>query len=63
MPLPVPNLDDRNYAQLVAEAKALIPSHCPEWTDISPGDIGTTLIACALAAWASPPHANRRGGD
>lgn len=44
MPLPVPNLDDRDYAQLVAEAKALIPAHCPEWTDLSPGDIGTTLL-------------------
>jgi baseplate J-like protein len=44
MPLPVPNLDDRNYAQLVEEAKALIPSHSPEWTDLSPGDIGTTLV-------------------
>src|SRR5215212_8367275 len=44
MPLPVPNLDDRNYAQLVEEAKALIPSRTPEWTDLSAGDIGTTLI-------------------
>ncbi len=44
MPLPVPNLDDRDYAQLVAEAKALIPAHSPEWTDLSPGDPGVTLL-------------------
>jgi hypothetical protein len=44
MPLPVPNLDDRDYAQLIAEAKALIPSHSPDWTDLSPGDPGITLL-------------------
>jgi hypothetical protein len=44
MPLPVPNLDDRDYAQLIAEAKTLIPAHSPEWTDLSPGDPGVTLL-------------------
>lgn len=44
MALPVPNLDDRDFAQLLADAKALIPARCPEWTDLSPGDVGTTLL-------------------
>lgn len=44
MPLPVPQLDDRDYQQLLAEAKALIPTHAPEWTDLSPGDPGVTLL-------------------
>ena len=44
MPLPVPNLDDRDYARLLADAKALIPAHSPEWTDLSPGDPGITLL-------------------
>lgn len=44
MPLPLPNLDDRDYARLLADAKALIPAHAPEWTDLSPGDPGVTLL-------------------
>ncbi|GAA2095523.1 putative baseplate assembly protein [Microlunatus panaciterrae] len=44
MPLPVPNLDDRDFAQLLAEAKAMIPARCPDWTDLSPGDPGVTLL-------------------
>jgi hypothetical protein len=44
VPLPVPNLDDRDYASLLAEARALVPARCPEWTDLSPGDPGETLL-------------------
>ncbi len=44
MPLPVPNLDDRSFEQLVDEAKARIAVHCPEWTDFSPGDPGMMLV-------------------
>lgn len=44
MPLPVPNLDDRDFAQLLAEARAQIPAHCPEWTDLSPSDPGIVLL-------------------
>ena len=29
MPLPVPHLDDRDYAQLLADARALITSRAP----------------------------------
>lgn len=44
MPLTLPNLDDRTYDDLVAEAYALIPSDAPEWTNHNPSDPGITLI-------------------
>ncbi len=44
MPLPVPNLDDRDFARLVLDAKATLRARCPEWTDLSPGDPGVTLL-------------------
>jgi len=49
MTLPLPNLDDRSYADLVAEARSLIPIECPEWTDHNPSDTGIILIE--LLAW------------
>ena len=44
MPLPVPDLDDRDFATLLAQAKAMIPARCPDWTDLSPSDPGITLL-------------------
>lgn len=44
MAMPIPNLDDRDFERLVLDAKALIAARCPEWTDLSPGDPGTTLL-------------------
>jgi hypothetical protein len=44
MPLPLPNLDDRRYNDLVAEAQARIPTYAPEWTNYNPSDPGITLI-------------------
>ncbi|GAA1974920.1 baseplate J/gp47 family protein [Microbacterium pumilum] len=44
MPLPIPNLDDRDFDRLVADAKALIAARSPEWTDLSPSDPGVTLL-------------------
>lgn len=49
MPLSLPNLDDRSYAELVDEARSLIPSLSPEWTDHNPSDPGIALIE--LLAW------------
>jgi hypothetical protein len=49
VPLTLPNLDDRTYADLVAEALALIPALAPDWTDHNPADPGITLIE--LFAW------------
>ncbi len=44
MPLPSPNLDDRDFAQLVDEAVARVRQTCPAWTDLSAGDPGMVLL-------------------
>src|SRR6266850_5093691 len=44
MPLTLPNLDDRTYADLVDEARALIPVYAPTWTNHNESDPGITLI-------------------
>jgi Baseplate J-like protein len=47
--LPLPNLDDRTYDDLIAEAISLIPSEYPEWTDHNPSDSGIILLE--LLSW------------
>lgn len=42
--LPMPDLDDRRFQDLVDEAKRRIPTYCPEWTDHNVSDPGITLI-------------------
>lgn len=49
MPLEAPNLDDRNFQDLVAEARSLIPRYAPEWTNHNDSDPGITLLQ--LFAW------------
>jgi predicted phage baseplate assembly protein len=49
MPLTAPNLDDRQFADIVAEAKTLIPRYAPEWTNFNESDPGITLVE--LFAW------------
>jgi predicted phage baseplate assembly protein len=44
MALPVPNLDDRRFQNLVDDAKRLVQRRCPEWTDHNVSDPGVTLI-------------------
>ena len=44
MPLPTPNLDDRNFDQLMAEARRQMKLSCPGWTDQTPGDPGIVLL-------------------
>ncbi len=44
MPLPVPNLDDRSFDDLVADLIARISAHTPEWTHVREGDPGRTLL-------------------
>ena len=44
MPLELPNLDDRTYDDLVAEALSMIPTYAPEWTNHNPSDPGIMLI-------------------
>ena len=51
MPLPIPNLDDRTYEDLVEEAKTLIPTLYSAWTDHNSTDPGIALIE--LLAWVT----------
>jgi predicted phage baseplate assembly protein len=44
MSLPIPNLDDRRFQDLVDDAKRLVRQRCPEWTDHNVSDPGVTLI-------------------
>ena len=43
MPLEAPNLDDRRFDDLMAEAIQQIRRTCPEWTDLSAHDPGIVL--------------------
>jgi predicted phage baseplate assembly protein len=49
MALEAPNLDDRTYNDLFAEAKALIPRYAPEWTNHNDSDPGITMLQ--MFAW------------
>lgn len=49
MPLALPNLDDRSFDDLAAEARAMIPALAPGWTNHNPSDPGITLVE--LFAW------------
>jgi len=49
MPLPVPNLDDRRFDDLVAEARNRLAGHLPELTQVAPGDPVHAFID--LFAW------------
>jgi hypothetical protein len=42
--LPVPNLDDRTFIDLVREARARIQQSYPQWTDLTVHDPGVALI-------------------
>jgi hypothetical protein len=49
MPIALPELDDRRFDDLMAEARALIPARDPGWTDHNPTDPGITILE--LFAW------------
>ena len=49
MSLPQPRLDDKNFQELLEDAKKLIPIYDPEWTDYNIHDPGITFIE--LFAW------------
>ena len=51
MTLPLPDLDDLTYEDLVEEARSQIPYEYPDWTDHNPSDTGIVLIE--LLAWLS----------
>lgn len=47
--LPLPNLDDRRFEQMVREARNAIPKLLPRWTDENAHDPGITMLE--LLAW------------
>src|SRR5215203_2541236 len=49
MPLTPPNLDNRRFDDLVAEARQRIPRYTPEWTNFNTSDPGMALVQ--LHAW------------
>src|SRR5919205_3917118 len=64
MALPQPNLDDKTFAALVAEATKLIPRHAPEWTDHNRHDPGITFVE--LFSWLAEMqqfYLNRVGSE
>lgn len=44
MSIPIPNLDDRTWKQLMVEAQRFISQRAPGWTDRSPSDPGIVLV-------------------
>jgi hypothetical protein len=44
MSIPVPNLDDRSFLELVESARERIRQLDPEWTDLSVHDPGIVLV-------------------
>lgn len=49
MTLPLPQLDNQTFDELIADARKLIPRYAPEWTDYNIHDPGITFIE--LFAW------------
>ena len=49
MSLPIPDLDDISFDDLMKEARALIPVYDKEWTNYNPSDPGITLLE--LFSW------------
>jgi hypothetical protein len=49
VPLTIPNLDDRRFAELADEARALLVRFCPEWTDHNVSNPGIALME--MFAW------------
>ena len=44
MTLPLPNLDDRTFEELLRDAKAVAQQACPDWADLSVHDPGVALL-------------------
>src|SRR6266852_654573 len=49
MPIPLPQLDDRRWSDLIDEGRALIPLYAQDWTDHNVHDPGITFME--LFAW------------
>ena len=42
--LPIPELDDEGFRQIVEQARSMIPRLCPDWTDHNEHDPGITFL-------------------
>lgn len=49
MPIPIPQLNDRDFTSLMDEVRALIPRYNAQWTNFNSSDPGITLLE--LFAW------------
>ncbi|MEI8384325.1 MAG: hypothetical protein WCJ09_29735, partial [Planctomycetota bacterium] len=49
MPLQPPQLDDRQFDDIFAEAKLRLQRYCPDWTDYNDSDPGIALVQ--LFSW------------
>jgi len=49
MSLPIPDLDNKNFSQIIEEVKACLPTLAPGWTDYNLSDPGITILE--LLAW------------
>jgi hypothetical protein len=49
MPIPLPNLDDRRWSDLMDEGRSLVPVYSSEWTDFNASDPGITLLEMLAA--------------
>ncbi|WP_049923829.1 putative baseplate assembly protein [Halopiger djelfimassiliensis] len=54
MGIDVPELDDRDYEELLEQAKKRIPAYSDEWTDFNPHDPGITILE--VLAWLTETH-------
>ena len=57
MPLPLPDLDNRRFDDLVGEMRAMIPLVAPDWTNHNISDPGITLVE--LLAWVAETNLYR----
>ncbi len=49
MSVPLPNLDDRRWIDLVEEGRSLLPFYAPQWTDHNIHDPGITILELLAA--------------
>lgn len=60
----LPQLDDKDFTQLMQEARSMIPALAPHWTDHNPSDIGITVLeAFALVTEALIYQTDQLGDD
>lgn len=54
MPLEIPDLDDREFADILEDARKLVPVHAGEWTDHNASDPGIAILE--LLSWLAETY-------